>query len=251
VPAPALTVDAIARNLVDWGVERADLAYSGHAAQQLTTPLEQQVRGIALLQPLPIHLLARPRSGIHTLADLRGATIATGPINTSSHVLARLIVESAHIPNVTLKPINSRATASQGLLAGTLDAAFFPGYVYPDDEVYAAVKQGAYLLPIDGPVVDAVRQKNPFVRVITIPRNIYPGEDRLTPTIGIEMVVICRQGLSDEIVHDATKELFEVYPRLASVEASLRFLNLDNAPATPIPLHPGAARYYRELQLSQ
>jgi TRAP transporter TAXI family solute receptor len=166
-------------------------------------------------------------------------------------MIAELLLRTAGISDARLAPTNSRAAASAGLSAGTLDAGFFPGYVYPDDEVFAAIKAGAYLLPIEGPIVASLRQENPFIRVVTIPPNIYPGQTRLVPTIGIEMVVICRQGLSEQIVHDATVQLFEVYPRLASVEASLRFLNLDNAPATPIPLHPGAARYYRELQLSR
>ena len=43
-----------------------------------------------------------------------------------------------------------------------------------------------------------------------------------------------------------TKEMFLAYPSLSNVEATLRFLNLDEAAGTPIPLHPGAARYYRE-----
>ena len=106
-------------------------------------------------------------------------------------------------------------------------------------------------MPIEGPAVEKTRQQNSFVRVMTIPRNVYPGQDRLVPTVGIDFVVVCRAGLDESVVHDATRQLFQVYPRLSGLEASLRFLNFDNAPATPIPLHPGAARYYRELQLSR
>jgi TRAP transporter TAXI family solute receptor len=248
VTAETLTTDAVANGLVDWGVERSDLAYKAHHGPG---PGAQQIRGVALLQPLPLYFLVRPKSGIRRIDDLRRAKIVTGPTGTSSHMLTQLILETAGITDAVVTPVASRAPASAGLKDGTFDAGLFPGYVYPDDEVYSAIREGAYLLPLDGPVVDAMRAANPFLRVVTIPRNIYPGQDRLIPTIGIELVVICRQGLDDRIVHDATAQLFEVYPRLSGVEASLRFLNFDNAPATPIPLHPGAAKYYRELQLSR
>jgi TRAP-type uncharacterized transport system substrate-binding protein len=65
------------------------------------------------------------------------------------------------------------------------------------------------------------------------------------------MLIVCRRDLDEQVVNDLTEQLFAVFPRLARIEATLRFLNLEEAPATPIPLHPGAARYYRERELSR
>ena len=59
------------------------------------------------------------------------------------------------------------------------------------------------------------------------------------------MLIVCRRDLDEQTVYRLTEQLFNVFPRLARVEATLRFLNLDEAPATPIPLHKGAARYFR------
>jgi TRAP transporter TAXI family solute receptor len=250
ISPPASTPGAIARGLVDWGIERADIAYRSHVAQTARGS-GRQVRGIALLPPLPMYALVRPNSGIKTVRDLRGRNIAVGPVNTSSHVLAEAVLRQLAITDARIVNVPSRQPAADGLLAGTLDVAFFPGYVYPDDEVSAAIKAGAYLLPIDGTVVDDLRRENPFIRGVTIPRNIYPGQDRLIPTIGIDLVVVCAADLGADMVYEVTTQLFKVYPSLSRLEAMLRFLNLDNAPATPLPLHPGASRYYRELQLSQ
>lgn len=65
------------------------------------------------------------------------------------------------------------------------------------------------------------------------------------------MLIVCRRDLDERTVYRLTEQLFNVFPRLARVEATLRFLNLDEAPATPIPLHKGAARYFRERELSR
>jgi TRAP-type uncharacterized transport system substrate-binding protein len=65
------------------------------------------------------------------------------------------------------------------------------------------------------------------------------------------MLIVCRRDLDEKLVYRLTEQLFTVFPRLARVEATMRFLNLEEAPATPIPLHPGATRYFRERELSR
>jgi TRAP transporter TAXI family solute receptor len=162
-----------------------------------------------------------------------------------------LVLEAFKVNPVAVKYVSSRAEAAAGLKDGTIDAVFFPGYVYPDELTYSAVKAGAYLIPIAGPAVDRLRREHPFVRLVLIPREIYPGQDRILPTVGVDMVVLCRRDLDPAIVYDLTAQLFSAFPHLSGVEATLRFLNPDEAPATPIPLHPGAARYFRERELSR
>ena len=113
------------------------------------------------------------------------------------------------------------------------------------------MREGAYLVPIQGAAVERLRNRIRFVRLTTIPRNVLPGQDRILPTIGIDMMVVCRDELDESVVYELTKQLFIAFPRLSGVEATLRFLNFEEAAATPIPLHPGAARYFRERELSR
>ena len=120
-----------------------------------------------------------------------------------------------------------------------------------DVATQATIREGAYLIPIEGLAIDQLRRRHPFVRATAIPRNIYPGQDRVIPTIGLDMVIVCRRDLDEAVVHDLAQQLFDTFPRLSGVEASLRFLKPDRAPATPIPLHSGAARYFRERELSR
>jgi len=70
-------------------------------------------------------------------------------------------------------------------------------------------------------------------------------------TIGVDSLLICRKDLDESIVYDLTKHFFEALPALSSSLDALRFMDLDESPATPIPLHDGAARYYRERELLQ
>jgi hypothetical protein len=238
---------------LDVGVVLADDAYRAYFGEDATNPRpESSVRAISLLQPLPTYLLARAGSGIHSVADLKGKTVAVGPQNSSVWKLGTLVLKAFNVEPVTITPLSSREVAVKGLRDGTFDAIMLPGYVYPEAFTESLLRErGAYLLPIDGPPVERLRQESPFVRVVMIPRDIYPGQDQIVPTVGIDMLIVCRRDLDERLAYRLTEQLFNVFPRLARVEATMRFLNIEEAPATPIPLHPGAARYFRERELSR
>lgn len=236
---------------LDFGVALADDAYRAYFERGGDASPSSEVRGISLLQPLPMYLLVRAGSNIKSVSDLKGRVVAVGPRNTSSWTLGTLVLKAFNGESVTIKPTNTREAAAQGLKDGSLDAIVLPGYVYPDEKTEEVIRNGAYLLPIDGPQIEQLRRESPFVRVVMIPRDIYPGQDKIIPTVGIDMMIVCRGSLDEKLAYRITEQLFNVFPRVARTEATLRFLNLDEAPATPIPLHPGAARYFRERELSR
>ncbi len=251
--ASAEVLSRIQDGTLDLGVALADDAYRAYFGEGAEAgPANSAVRAISLLQPLPTYLLARAGSGIHTVADLEGKAVAIGPRNSSVWKLGTLVLKAFAVAPRSVAAMNSRELAVQGLKDGSLDAIMLPGYLYPEAFTEALLREGgAYLVPIDGPPVEQLRRESPFVRVVMIPRDIYPGQNRIVPTVGIDMLIVCRRDLDEQIVYTLTEQLFAVFPRLARVEATMRFLNVEEAPATPIPLHAGAARYFRERELSR
>jgi TRAP transporter TAXI family solute receptor len=244
-------IHAIQNGTADFGVAYSNDTYAGYWAKEQAAGLNRAIRGVALLQPLSEYLLVRGNSGIHQVKDLRGRVVGVGPKDSSSAMVGRLILEAFDLNPVTIKVINTRAAAAEGLKDRTIDAVFLPGYVYPDEVMSAAIKDGAYFVAIAGPAVDRLRERNPFVRATTIPRNVIAGQTSLIPTVGVDLVVVCALDVDEALVYELTKQLFIAFPRLSGVEAGLRFLNVEEAAATPIPLHPGAARYFRERELSR
>jgi hypothetical protein len=244
-------IHAIQSGTADFGVAYSNDTYAGYWGKDQPSGSSRAIRGVALLQPLSEYLLVRGNSGIHQVTDLRGRVVGVGPKDSSSAMVGRLIIEAFDLKTATIKVVNTRAMAAAGLKDRTIDAVFLPGYVYPDEVMSSAIREGAYFVPITGPAVDRLRENNPFVRATTIPRNVIAGQTSLIPTVGVDMVVVCAQDLDEAVVYELTKQLFIAFPRLSGVEAGLRFLNVEEAAATPIPLHPGAARYFRERELSR
>jgi TRAP transporter TAXI family solute receptor len=245
-------VEAVQWDDADVGFTFADVAYVAYVGGLSggSQPYSR-LRGIAVLQLTPLHFVARAGSGITTISDLRNRRVSMGPPGTGTSVIVRLLLEAFGVPpsTVQVEPLQFNEAAGR-LVDGTLDA-MFDNAIYPAESVSIATKGGARLLAITGAPIERLRHEYPFFRTAVIPQSSYPGVTHVIHTIGVDSLLICRRDLDESIVYDLTKHFFEALPALSSSLGALRFMDLDESPATPIPLHDGAARYYRERELLQ
>jgi TRAP transporter TAXI family solute receptor len=135
-------------------------------------------------------------------------------------------------------------------LAGDLDALLILA-TDPYDPITVAMRGGSQLVPIQGVAVERLGESSPFVNLSSIPDQTYPGQTERVHTISIDTMLLCRSDLDEGIVYEITREFFKALPSFVQTEDSLRSVVLSRIDATPIPLHPGAQRYYRERELSR
>jgi TRAP transporter TAXI family solute receptor len=245
-------VEAIQRGEADVAFTFADVAYVAYVGglNGASQPYDR-LRGIAVLQLTPLHFVVREGSGIRTISDLRNRRVSMGPPGTATSLIVGLLLESFGVPlaTVQVEPLQFNEAARR-LVEGTLDAVFDDA-IYPAESVRLATQGGARLLPLTGPPIEHLRHDYPFFRTAVIPPRSYPGVTQVIHTIGVDSLLICRRDLDESVVYELTKHFFEALPALSSSLDALRFMDLDESPATPIPLHDGAARYYRERELLQ
>ena len=239
-------VEAIQRGDADLGFSSADVAY--FASVNPDASGNRPLRGISVLQSAPQHLIVRADSGIRGLSDLRDRRVAIGPRDSSTALVARIVLGAVGID----APVDTESLrfdeAARKLLAGDLDAMF----VGSAREVINNVMQGgAQLVPIEGAQIERLPGRYPFLKPASLARGTYSGQPDSIRTVAFDAVLVCRQDLDQELVYKLTRGLFEALPSLVAVEASLTAMDLSQAPTTPIPLHEGAARHYRELELFQ
>jgi TRAP transporter TAXI family solute receptor len=241
---------ALQRGEADIGFVFADVAYVAHkgALDEQRIPFGN-LRGIAVLQVAALHVAVRAGLDARDIGALRGRRVAIGPAGSGTALIAQMVMRAYGVePSEFEAETMPFYEAPRKLADGTLDAAFVTA-AYPADSVTAALESGGSLLNIDGPAIDRLRTEYPFFRLVSIPKDAYPSQDARIRTIGLENLLVCRSDLPDGLVYDLTRGLFEAASRLSSPPHVLRQLNLEQAPATPIPLHPGAARLYRERRL--
>lgn len=222
----------------------AYLAFSGHLGS--SDPRFDQVRGIAVLQVTPIALVVRPGLNVTGPQDLRGLTVGVGPEGSGTAVTASLILRAYGLDESELhiESIGFQEGVTK-LLHGKLDA-MFDNAIIRSEALKRAADGGARFVPIEGPASDRLRREYPFLRVTVIAPELYGTAVR---TIGVDGLLICRSDLDETLVYEITRQLFASLRSLG--RGVLRFMDVKQAPATPVPLHPGAARYYRERELSR
>jgi len=243
-------VNALQNGDADVGLASVDVTYLAfHGLLEGTPTPFDNLRGIALLQVTTIQVLVNPNSTIQGVGDFAGRRICVTE-GSGMSVLAKPILLAFGLDprTVRLEAVEPEQAFSR-LMAGTLDAILYRN-TYPSPRVTDAIRRGARLIPIMGPAVDRLRRDYPFIRLAVMPADAYPGLNKSVKTIAVDTVLLCRRELEPAVVYQLAKGFFAELPNL-SILGSLRFLDLDQAPAVPIPLHDGAARYYREVELLQ
>jgi hypothetical protein len=84
-----------------------------------------------------------------------------------------------------------------------------------------------------------------------LPANSYAAQPEPLATIAQPNFLAVRADVDEEVVYAITRTVFENLPFLARLHAPYQFLTPETAVAgLPVPLHPGAARYYQEIGLN-
>jgi TRAP transporter TAXI family solute receptor len=240
-------IRAIQQGTAELALTFADVAYLSFSGQLAPDePPFDQIRGIAVLQVTPVALVVRPGLHVRGPQELRGRRVGVGPAGSGTAVTARLILQAYGLEarDLHIETIGFQEGITK-LLAGELDA-MFDNAIMRSEALKRAAEGGARFVPIEGPAADHLRREYPFLRVTVIGPELYGTSVR---TIGVDGLLICRSDLDETLVYELTRQLFASLKSLG--QGALRSMDVKQAPATPIPLHPGAARYYRERELSR
>ena len=129
---------------------------------------------------------------------------------------------------------------------GSLDATLQSAGLGVESIRHLLASGQSTLIPISAEVVAKVG--SPVYVPATIPAHTYEGQPADVPTASVPNFLVNRAGVSDEVAYLMTKSLFEHLDQLVQTHPAAKDLSV-NAAATglPVPLHPGAERYYREI----
>jgi TRAP transporter TAXI family solute receptor len=228
----------------------SDAAYMASVGQipGMPQPFEE-IRAIAGLPTRAVQIVINPQSRIRSVPELRGAHVSLGPPGSGAALTSAFVLSAF---GISLQDLNAERLefreGARKVIAGGLDAAFWNGS-FPNANIAEAMRHGARLLEVTGPDVERFRVEYPFLKPSVIPAGTYPGMDRPVHTVGVDGILVCRASLDESVVHELTRAFFEMVSRTDLGVRPLNRMNLSQASSTAIPLHPGAARYYREREL--
>ena len=248
--AGVTNLSMLQRKQVDAASTYADIAYMASVGQLPDVAgAFEQLRAVAALPVRELQVVIAPQSSIRSIRDLRGRRVSLGPAGTGVAITAGLLLNAYGIDASEVKAEHlAFDEAVQPVMNGQIDAAFWGGRV-PNPNIATAIEHGARLLQIAGPEIDRFRAEYPFLRATIIPAGTYPGSDGAVHTVGVDGIFVCRADLDERLVYNLTKAFFRAVTTAGREVRMLRGFNMSRSAATPLPLHPGAARYYREMEM--
>jgi TRAP transporter TAXI family solute receptor len=256
VPVEVLETKGSTENLQEIARGRADVAFAtvdaAVAAHDGEVPFNGTV-GIAALAGLYdeyLHLVVRADSDLRTLADLPGHRIATGSVGSVSNALVDRLLQVARLgavdpPRQDLTP----ADAARALMAKEIDGFAVTGGVPLPLLADLAERLPIRLIPLGAEVAAVQNGYGERYLARVVPARMY-GLETETPTVGVRAVLVVRANLPQETAFALTRLLFDAKDRLDTRHPEARRLDPRSALDTgTVPLHAGAARYYRETKL--
>ena len=228
--------------------DSVQMAWEGNTEAGFPGKLDK-LRGIAGIYPNYIQIVASQESGVKTLADLKGKSLSVGAPKSGTEINARAIFEAAGMSYDDLGKTEYLPFAESVELIKNrqLDATLQSAGLG-----VASIRDLSTSLPINVvavPAADVEKIGAPYLPVV-IPAGTYDGQTEDVPTAAVGNFLITHVDVPEETAYQMTKLLFENLDRLSAAHAAAKAIDPKKAlDGMPVPLHPGAERYYKEIGL--
>ncbi|HEY8392884.1 MAG TPA: TAXI family TRAP transporter solute-binding subunit [Capillibacterium sp.] len=188
------------------------------------------------------------KSGINSIADLRGKRVSVGDIGSGVEFNARQILEAYGMTFDDIIVNNlSFGDSATAFKDDKIDAFFCVAGAPTTAIVELATTNQIHLLEVDDEHAAKLMAKYPFYTKYQIPAGTYKGVDKSAQTVAVVATYIVSDDLSEDLVYKMTKALFENKEEIAAGHP--KGAELDPAysvSSIAIPMHPGAEKYYKE-----
>jgi TRAP transporter TAXI family solute receptor len=245
-----------AEGLQELAAGRAELAFTpggvltaawrGDEQAGFKTPLDS-LRGVSAMHHTYVQFVARADSGIRTIADLKGKRVSVGVARSPAEINARAMLRGAGLSYKDLAKVEylpygqSAELLKDRQIDATLQSTTAGAMSLRD--LATATRLVVVAIP-----AEVVARAGPAYRPAMIPAKTYPGQASDVPTAAIRNFLVTRSNVPDELAYQMTKALYEHLPELTAAQSVASQVTLDTAVAgMPVPLHPGAEQYYREV----
>ena len=207
------------------------------------------LRGIAGIYPNFVHIVAAKGSNIKTIADLKGKKVSVGAPKSGTELQARAILKAA---GMSYKDLGSVDYSPFGQSVELIKNRQLDATIQSAGLGVSSIKDLANsvdIVVVEIPESLIAKLGAPYVSA-TIPAGTYKGADSDVKTAGIVNFLITSKKVSTDTVYQMTKNIFENLPELVATHAAAKNIDIKTAlTGMPVPLHPGAKKYYQEKGL--
>lgn len=209
----------------------------------------KELRVIANLYPAIIQLPVLNDSGINSMDDIVGKKVNIGEAGSGSESQAMGILDCFGISKSDFNAQQlSHSNASDAVVDEKIDGYIISGSLGQSHQMKAMASGKCKLADLGSDEeIQNVIVKLPYYYEYTIPADTYPNQDTGVKTVATGTLLIVNENISDDLVYEITKNLFENVDTLAQSQDIAKEITLESGVnVSGMPLHPGAERYFKE-----
>lgn len=194
-----------------------------------------------------VHLVVRADSEVRAVTDLAGRRVSLGASGSGTRGIAWRCLQAAGLGRHDVEQVaETLQRSADGLADDRLDAFFFVSGLPNTAVLELSRRIPIRLVPLGHLVPQLVRDHGSEFSRSSVPASTY-DLDRAVDTVSVQNYLLVRGDLDADLVYSLTRVLFEEQPLVNALADGVRQPNIGTAIYTsPLPLHPGALRYYRE-----
>ena len=236
----------VAAGQMTFGFSSSSTLYEASVGE---TPFQEAlpVSAIAYLYPAVLQIATTADTGIKTIKDLAGKRVNLGPPGSNAAVLAQRLLEAYDAFDPGRAQFLSYNEGTAALMNNQLDATVVLAGAPTAALIDLGSQRDMVLLSIDEETVKPMLEKYPFYQIFELAPGTYEGQDETVLIINDPATLFASTAASEETIYAITKALFDNLDELAQVHPQAADISIDTATNTPIPLHPGAQRYFDEV----
>ena len=257
-PSPSSGSFENVRNLRDGVVDCAmllpNVAYAAHHGQEPWRDAKYEgLRAMFNTYTSAFMIITKADSGIKTISDLKGKRVAIGsPGSSESSIFAAVLPHyGMDLKSFKTFPL-SDAESSSAIIDGQIDAGLFITGVTAPTIKELTTTCDTHFIPIDPEILDKVQGEIPYFVNGEIPADTFKLQSEAVPTVLIWGQICCTEDTDEEFVYNFVKQVFEHKEEVESLNALFKEVTLENVTdGMPVPMHPGAIRYFKEQGVSK
>ena len=237
---------------VDLAFTQTDIAdYASKGIQMMEeTGKVENLTGVATLYYETVQIILPADSDVNSVDDLKGKRVSVGAAGSGTEANAKQILE---VYGITFDDIKAEhigfSDSSAKIQDGNLDAAFVTAGAPTSAVTELSATRGVKILSIADDKIQELKDNYPYYAKQIIPADTYAGVDEVT-TVAVKAMLVARKGLSEDLVYNIVKSIYENTDKLIAINAKAKAITLDTAlEGMSLELHPGALKFYKEKGL--
>ncbi len=248
-------INTIRGGELDMGVAQSDWQYHAYngTSKFKDAGAFKDLRAVFSVHAEPFTVVARADAGVKTFDDLKGKRVNVGNPGSGQRGTTEVLLDALGwtLDDFSLASELKAAEQSKALCDNKIDAMVYV-VGHPSGSIKEATTScDSVLVEVSGSAVDGLVNDNSFYRKATVPGGMYSGNANDVATFGVGATFVSSAAVPDDVIYEVVKAVFENFEAFTKFHPA--FANLKKPEmikdSLSAPLHPGAAKYYKEAGL--